>query len=158
MELADPTNKSKTQRAWIGGGTFSENALCMRSGIATLKYLIQNRKSVYKKISGLGEQVRKSADEMFSENGIRTKTTGAGSLFATHFLSENQKDIHSPLDVNASDKTAEKQYYFSLIARNGIYYLPGHVGAISTVHLKSDIDYYLAATEKYARKMGKAQK
>jgi glutamate-1-semialdehyde 2,1-aminomutase len=157
MELADVTNKSKTQRCWIGGGTFSENALCMSAGLATIRHLMKNRKSIYRKIDKLGDSVRKSTDKIFAENGLRTKSTGAGSLFATHFLSDGQENIASPTDVNASNRVAEKRYYFSMIARDGIYYLPGHVGAVSTAHEKSDIDDFLASTRTYAKKIGKVQ-
>jgi glutamate-1-semialdehyde 2,1-aminomutase len=157
MSLADIRDKTKTQRCWIGGGTFSENALCMKAGIATLDYLARNRKSLYKNINKLAEDLRTSVDKIFSEKGIRTKSTGAGSLFATHFLSEGQDDIQSPSDAIAADKPAEKRYYFSLIARNGIYYLPGHIGAISTAHSRADVDHYLAATEEYAKRRSSFQ-
>ena len=68
LESADVSNKSKTQRAWIGGGTFSENALCMRAGIATLEHLKRNRKSVYKKINGLGGE----SGNLWIESFLRT--------------------------------------------------------------------------------------
>ncbi len=163
MSLADVNHKSKTQRCWIGGGTFSENALCMKAGIATLGFLMRNRKSLYKNLNRLAEDLRTSVDRIFSENGIRTKSTGAGSLFTTHFLSEDQDDILSPSDASAAKKAAQKDYYFSLIARNGIYFIPGHLGAISTAHSRSDIDQFLHATEEYAKRRellavsGKAQ-
>lgn len=152
LSLADVTNKSKTQRCWIGGGTFSENALCMKSGIATLEFLQRNRKSLYKNINKLAEDLRTSVDKIFSENGIRTKSTGAGSLFTTHFLSEDQSDILSPSDVNASKKAEQKHFYFSMIARNGIYFIPGHLGAISTAHSAADVRNYLKAAEAYAKR------
>lgn len=150
MSLADITNRSKTERAWIGGGTFSENAMCMRTGIATLNYLSKNRKSLYRNLNKLGEYLRKSIDRAFSSNGMRTISTGAGSLFATHFLTENQTEIRSPSDVIAANKPEQKHYYFSLISRHGIYYLPGHIGAISAAHSKEDVDAYVRATEEYA--------
>ncbi len=152
MSLADTANKSKTQRCWIGGGTFSENALCMKAGIATLEYLSGNKKSLYKNLNKLAEDLRRSVDRIFSENGVRTKSTGAGSLFTTHFLSENQEEILSPSDVGLSNKHAQKAYYFSLIARNGIYFLPGHLGAISAAHTREDVDDYIRSTEQYAKK------
>ena len=152
MSLADTTNKSKSQRCWIGGGTFSENALCMKAGIATLEFLSRNRKSVYKNLNKLAEDLKESVDKIFAENGVRTISTGAGSLFNTHFLSEGQSEISSPTDVNSSDKAAQRNYYFSLIARNGIYFIPGHLGAISTAHSQLDVDQYIRATEQYAKR------
>ena len=153
MSLADVTNKSKTERCWIGGGTFSENSLCMKSGIATLNHLGKNRKSIYRNLNRLGEDLRKSVDKAFAERGIRTSSSGAGSLFTTHFLSENQAGVSSPSDVSATNKDVQKHYYFSLIARDGIYFIPGHLGAVSTAHSRADIDAYISATERYAKKV-----
>jgi glutamate-1-semialdehyde 2,1-aminomutase len=152
MSLADVTNKSKTERCWIGGGTFSENSLCMKTGIATLNHLSKNRKSIYRNLNRLGEDLRKSVDKIFAEHGIRTSSSGAGSLFTTHFLSANQDGVSSPSDVSVSNKDAQKDYYFSLIARDGIYFIPGHLGAVSTAHSRADIDAYINATERYAKK------
>lgn len=153
LELANVTTpKSKTERVWIGGGTFSENALCMCSGIATLRHLIENRKSIYKPLEKMGNKLRTSVDKMFGENGFRTRTTGAGSLFATHFLTDDQEEISSPDDVDSSNRMLEKQYYFSMIAEHGIYFLPGHIGAISTVHSENDVEDFVNASQTFAKK------
>lgn len=145
------THREKTDRVWIGGGTFSENALCMCSGIATLTHLNHERKSIYRRLEKLGEKLRSSLDRTFEEHGYRTKTTGAGSLFATHFLNEGQKDITSPEDVSSSNRKLEKEYYLSMIANHNIYFLPGHIGAISTVHTDTDIDNLISGSRKFAR-------
>jgi glutamate-1-semialdehyde 2,1-aminomutase len=147
LSLADTRlHNSKTDRVWIGGGTFSENALCMRAGIATINRLIERKKEIYGKISKLGERLRESLDKQFKETGLRTQTTGVGSLFATHFLRRDQQQITSPEDVNKSDRDKEKRYCFYLIAERGIYFLPGHIGAISTVHTEADIDALIDAS------------
>lgn len=151
MALADVQNKSKSERCWIGGGTFSENALCMKAGLATLKHLSANKGSIYKKIGEHGSNIRKQVDKVFSDHGIKSQTTGLGSLFATHFLSEDQKMIIGPRDVDRSDRSLEKKYYFDLIANNNIYFIPGHIGAISTVHQGSDIKAFVEATERFAQ-------
>ena len=152
LELADVNaHKTKTERVWIGGGTFSENALCMRAGIATINRLIQDKKEIYSRLGKLGDKLRKSVDKAFAASGYRTCTTGAGSLFATHFLDEGQKSISSPEDVNSSDRATEKKYYFTLIAEHGIYFLPGHIGAVSTVHSSADIDKFVSASISFAK-------
>ena len=153
LSLADATKRSKTERCWIGGGTFSENALCMRAGIATLEHLMENKRSIYRQISKLGEKDRSSVDKVFAENGIRTNTTGGGSLFATHFLTDSQRRISSPYDVNDSDRVTEHEYGFSLIADHGIYYLPGHIGSISTAHDERDVENLIQATAIVAKKL-----
>ena len=151
LDLADTrTHEKKTERVWIGGGTFSEDALCMRAGIATIDRLAERKKEIYGVIGEFGEKLRNSIDSVFYEKGIITKSTGAGSLFATHFMSEGQKNICSPEDVYASDRIKEKQYYFYLIAEAGIYFIPGHVGAVSTVHTSADIVKFVESSSKFA--------
>lgn len=151
LDLADTrTHEKKTERVWIGGGTFSENALCMRAGIATINRLAERKKEIYTGIGKFGKNLRNSIDSVFYEKGIMTKSTGNGSLFATHFMSEGQKKISSPQDVNSSDRIKERQYYFYLIAQAGIYFIPGHVGAVSTVHTSADMVKFVESTSKFA--------
>jgi glutamate-1-semialdehyde 2,1-aminomutase len=148
LQLVDMTaHRPKQERCWIGGGTFSEQALSMRAGIATLDYLRKRKNTIYPSIGKLGDQLRKEIDKKFAEHGIASRSTGAGSLFATHFLKRGQNDIRSPQDVISSDEMMTKRYYFSLISNHGIFFLPGHIGAVSTCHTKSDVDYYVKSTE-----------
>lgn len=159
LSLADTTIKRpKQERCWIGGGTFSEHAMSMRAGIATLKHLKAKRASIYPSIGKLGEELRRETDQAFSEQGIATKTTGAGSLFETHFLKSNQETIRSPEDVVMSDQSTKHDYYFSLIAKHGIFFLPGHIGAISTAHARSDISEFVKSTSSYAEDLAKTRK
>ncbi len=159
LSLADTTIKRpKQERCWIGGGTFSEHALSMRAGIATLKLLRARRSSVYGTIGKLGEELRRKVDRSFSEAGISTRTTGAGSLFATHFLRSNQEDIKNPQDVVMTDQKTMHKYCFALIASYGIFFLPGHIGAISTAHTATDILRFVESTENFADKLSSFKK
>jgi glutamate-1-semialdehyde 2,1-aminomutase len=159
LSLTDMTvERPKEERCWIGGGTFSEHALSMRAGIATLKELRARKKAIYSSIGNLGRQLREGVDQAFRDEGIRTKTTGEGSLFATHFLKADQDDIKSPQDVVKSDEKTMREYYFSLIASHGIYFIPGHIGAISTAHSQSDITHYIKSTAEFASALVQSRK
>jgi glutamate-1-semialdehyde 2,1-aminomutase len=158
LSLADTTvERPKQERCWIGGGTFSEHALSMRAGIATLKHLRERKNSIYNSIGNFGKQLSKNVDQSFADHGIHTKTTGLGSLFATHFLNPNQEDIKSPQDVIMSDQKTKREYYFSLIASHGIFFIPGHIGAISTAHSKTDISYFVKSTESFAENLARSK-
>jgi glutamate-1-semialdehyde 2,1-aminomutase len=151
LALADTRDKkAKNERAWIGGGTFSEHALAMRAGKATIEHLRENRKRIYPTLNRLGQKVRNSIDQSFKRNGIRTESTGLGSLFATHFLEDNQENVQGPDDVVNTNKELQRIYYFSLLAEDNILFLPGHIGAISTAHSQSDIEAFVDASEKKA--------
>lgn len=64
MEHADTTGKKKTERSYVGGGTFSANPASMTSGYATLSVL-KNNSSIYSKINDLGEYARKELSKFF---------------------------------------------------------------------------------------------
>ncbi len=151
MILADPSvNRPKDERAWIGGGTFSEHALAMCSGRVTLEYLKKNRKSVYGSLEREGDEVRRSLNKEFEKRGIRSTTTGATSLFGTHFLSDHQNEISSQEALIESRRELELPYFLYLMAIKGIFILPGHISAISAVHTKFDISQLVRATGDFA--------
>src|SRR6185503_18154292 len=85
MSLADPVSrKDKEARCAIGGGTFSANPITMTAGLATLRFL-KNNKSIYDKIDKLGDLARAGLAKIFEGAEIPCKVTGLNSIFMTHF-------------------------------------------------------------------------
>jgi glutamate-1-semialdehyde 2,1-aminomutase len=137
MAYADP-KLPKNERAWIGGGTFSANPLSMTAGLSTLQNLIANNGVIYPYLNELGEEARRGIDKAFAEVGIHSATTGLGSLLLTHF----PKDCEALKDARAvynCDRRLQFQFYFALLAKHNIFFLPGHLGAISYAHTKQHI-------------------
>ncbi len=132
LSLADPSRKERFVS--IGGGTFSENPLTMVAGLATVKHLRKNAKSIYPRLEKLGARLRDGVDREFGENGIEAHTTGMGSLFLTHFGTVPT----SPEETSTEDKPMQKRYALALMPR-GLFILPGHPGGISTAHTDADI-------------------
>ena len=143
MEYADTTEKKKSKRSYVGGGTFSANPISMTSGYTTLDYL-KSKKSVYSKINSLGEFARAGIEKIFDG---RVAVTGKGSLFMTHFLKEDIKKIANSSDVAKCDARKLQKYHFKLIAQDEIFFLPGKLGAISEAHTKEDIKKIIRASE-----------
>jgi len=135
MEYADTTGKKKSERSYVGGGTFSANPTSMTSGYATLSVL-KNNNSIYSKINDLGEYARKELTKSFDGKVI---VTGKGSLFMTHFVKKGISEITNATQASMCDVTALHDYHFKMIARDGIFFLPGKLGAISNSHTKEDI-------------------
>ena len=149
MKVANPVeNRSKEQLCYVGGGTFSSNPLTMTAGYATLNYISKNRQTVYNKINKLGDIARIGLRKLFSDYRLKTKVTGTGSLFLTHFLSNKVDDIMNANDVSLSDNETLAKYHFSLMTKYGIFFLPHKMGAISAVHDVKDIQNLINATEK----------
>ena len=135
MEYADTTEKKKTERSYVGGGTFSANPTSMTAGYATLSVL-KNNSSVYSKINDLGAYARKEITKFFEGKVI---VTGMGSLFMTHFVKDGISEITNATQASMCDVKALHEYHFKMIAHDGIFFLPGKFGAISNAHTKADI-------------------
>lgn len=145
MEFADTTGKKKSERSYVGGGTFSANPASMVTGYATLSTL-KSKKSIYSKINALGEFARKEITKVFDG---RVAVTGKGSLFMTHFLQNGISEITNSTHVSKCDSQTLQKYHFKMIAHDGIFFLPGKLGAISDAHTKADIKKIVLASENF---------
>jgi glutamate-1-semialdehyde 2,1-aminomutase len=145
MEYADTTGKKKSERSYVGGGTFSANPASMVAGYATLSELKSN-KAIYSKINGLGDFARKELGNVFGEKVI---ITGKGSLFMTHFTQNNIRKITNSTDAARCNSSMLQKYHFKMIAQDGIFFLPGKLGAISYEHSKEDIKKMVTASENF---------
>ena len=145
MEYADTTGKKKSERSYVGGGTFSANPASMVSGHATLSQL-KSKRSIYSKINSLGEFARKEIGKSFDG---RVAVTGIGSLFMTHFLKDGITEVRNAAQAAKCDGEMLASYHFKMIAHDGIFFLPGKLGAISDAHSKADIKRIVSASEDF---------
>ena len=145
MEHANTSMNSKKNRTYIGGGTFSANPLTMIAGDTTLDVL-KNKSTLYKKLDGLGKDTTKMLKKVFADDAI---VTGKGSLFMTHFPRNEMTEIINATDAAKCDQTKLFNYHFDMLAKNGIFFLPGKLGAFSDAHSKSDIKEMKCATESF---------
>ena len=143
MERLDTTLYPRPQYSFHGG-TFTANPITMTAGLTTLKLLEDG--SLINQLNMLGQKIRRRLKEIFENNSLDVQVTGASSLFNVHFTKEEVKDASVTSKANR-EKLME--YHLNLIA-NGVFFLPTHVGALSTSHLKEDIDKLFSETEKYA--------
>ena len=145
MEFADTTGKKKTERSYVGGGTFSANPASMVTGYSTLNHL-KSKKAVYSKINDLGKFARKEIGKAFDG---KVAVTGKGSLFMTHFLKDGISEINNSSQAAKCDGALLTKYHFKMIAHDGIFFLPGKLGAISDAHSKDDIKKMVKASEEF---------
>ena len=145
MEFADTTGKKKSERSYVGGGTFSANPASMVAGYSTLNHL-KSKKAVYSKINDLGKFARKEIGNVFDG---KVAVTGKGSLFMTHFLKDGITEINNSSQAAKCDGALLAKYHFKMIAHDGIFFLPGKLGAISDAHSKDDIKKIVKASEEF---------
>jgi len=152
MKYASTSIFSKTDRAYIGGGTFSANPLTMMAGSTMLTTIKNKGNLLYKKLNSFGIETRKMLDKKFGGSVI---TTGIGSLFLTHFLSDSTYEINNAADAAKCNIKKLHDYHFHMIANDGIFFLPGKLGAFSDVHTKSDIANLAKSTDEFLTKFKK---
>lgn len=145
MKISDTQTHARHNRSYVGGGTFSANPITMTSGRAMLQFLKKNS-TVYKKIGKLGERARRGLDKIFDDKAI---ITGKGSLFMPHFLANGVTEIKNASDAAKCDADLLHRYHFEMIARDGIFFLPGKLGAISYAHNEADIKALLEASRRF---------
>jgi glutamate-1-semialdehyde 2,1-aminomutase len=152
MKYASTSIFSKTDRAYIGGGTFSANPLTMAAG-STMLTIIKNKGNLlYKKLNSFGIETRKMLDKKFAGSVI---TTGIGSLFLTHFLDDSIYKINNATDAAKCNIKKLHDYHFHMIANDGIFFLPGKLGAFSDAHTKFDIKTMAKSTDEFLTKFKK---
>ncbi len=152
MNYANTSTFSKLNRAYIGGGTFSANPLTMIAGNSTLATIKKNGNILYRKINNFGSEARKMLDKKFDGRVI---TTGIGSLFLTHFPSTTIYEIKNATDAAKCNIKKLHDYHFHMIANDGIFFLPGKLGAFSDMHTKSDITNMAQSTDNFLTKFKK---
>jgi len=147
MKITDINSKNRLNRSYIGGGTFSANPITMKSGRTMLKFLKKNSGPVYKKIGKLGEEARRGLSKILQGQAV---VTGRGSLFMPHFLANGVTQVTNAEDASRCNTEILKRYHFELMVKDGIFFLPGKLGAISYVHSGNDIKKLLEASKRFA--------
>src|SRR5438132_13388268 len=120
--------------------------MTMAAGLATLKYIDENRNEVYLKLYELGAKARAGLTKIFNEAKIDVQVTGEGSVFLTHFLNNRVRSIRNSVDAALSDHDLLYKYHMGLLALHQIFFLPSKMAAISSVHTTTDITHLLDAT------------
>jgi glutamate-1-semialdehyde 2,1-aminomutase len=130
------------------GGTFTGNPITMTAGLATLKALEDG--VLINGLNKLGNRIRIELREIIERNNEHVQLVGDGSLFNVHFTKEKVMDA---LIASRTDKKRLFDYNLHLITR-GIFFLPGHNGALSTAHSDIDIERLFRETEQYFKQTG----
>ena len=152
-----PGGPGRQSRSYIGGGTFSANPVTMAAGAATLRELGAGGAGAYDRLGEMGARVRRGLSRAL---GGRAAVTGTGSLFMVHFAPGGgagsaggppPPSVRSAADAAACDTGMLRRYHFEMIARDGIFFLPEKMGALSLEHADGDARALVEATERFAQ-------
>jgi glutamate-1-semialdehyde 2,1-aminomutase len=67
----------------------------------------------------------------------------------THFLKGNITEVTNAVQAAKCDSVMLAKYHFKMIAQDGIFFLPGKLGAISDAHSKDDIKKMIRASQNF---------
>ena len=67
----------------------------------------------------------------------------------THFLSGGISEVKNAQDASMCDIKMLQRYHFDMIAKDGIFFLPGKLGAFSSVHSQSDVKNLINASQRF---------
>lgn len=146
MERLDATIYERPQLCFHGG-TFSANPITTTAGLTMLKLLEDG--IIIRQLNKRGTKLRQQLKEIFEKNQIDVQVSGIGSLFLVHFAREEIKDIRG---VSRADTQRLDDYHVSLM-KNGVFFLPRKLGALSKAHTEADLERLLAKTECFAKSL-----
>lgn len=126
------------------GGTFTGNPVTMAAGLATVKALEDGK--LTNRLNKRGDYVRRELRDIFERKKMSVQISGISSLWHTHFAAEEPKDATT---VSHADNEKLARYHMHLI-ENGVFFLPGKAGALSTAHTEADLDRLLSQTESFS--------
>lgn len=144
MEIANAKSMSRQERCYIGGGTFSANPASMVAGAATLRTLKESP-ATYERINKMGGDARASLGRILEG---RAQVTGRGSLFMTHFTESGP--VVDAAGAAGCNHQSVVRYHMHIMAHDGIFILPGKLGAFSSAHTPDDVRDLAGATERFA--------
>lgn len=147
MERTDALLYEKPQLSFHGG-TFTANPVTLSAGMVMLRALEDG--NVIRGLNAEGERVQKRLEDVFERGKAHAKVNRAGSLFHVHFTKE---EVTSPEIASRADKKRLAEYH-SALTENGVFFLSGKTGAISSTHSSEDLEKLVSETENYVKHSG----
>lgn len=126
-------------------GTLAGNPLAMAAGLATLRYLRDNRKEIYPRLDRLSTELTAGVLAVAKEAGVPVCCNRVGSMFTWFFASGPVTDWNTA----AKCDTEAFGRFFRAMLENGVYLPPSQFEAafVSAAHTEGDIQQTIAAAK-----------
>jgi len=105
---------------------------------------------IYDRIGKLGERARSGVEQALNEAGVPALSTGVGSMFLTHFLKTPGAEVKSIRDVASNTDRVRLQDYHLELMNHSVFFLPTHIGMVSSAHTAEEIERLIQATRESA--------
>jgi glutamate-1-semialdehyde 2,1-aminomutase len=126
-------------------GTLSGNPLAMAAGLATLRYLGQNKKEIYPRLDRLAAELTAGVVAAAKDAGVPVCCNRVGSMFTWFFTAGPVTDW----DSAAKSDTEAFGRFFRAMLDNGVYLPPSQFEAafLSAAHTEEDVQQTIAAAK-----------
>ncbi|MDO4689706.1 MAG: glutamate-1-semialdehyde 2,1-aminomutase [Fusobacterium sp.] len=134
-------------------GTLSGNPISAKAGFATIKYLKENKKEVYKELEEKTIYLIERINKLAEKYSVNICLNHLGSLFTIFFTDSHKVEN---LDDSLKSDTENFSIYFNTMLEEGIIVPPSQFEAhfLSLAHTKEDLDKTLVSIEKAFKKIG----
>src|SRR5262249_5516697 len=122
------------------------NPMTLVAGEAVMRALTP---PIYRRLSELGESLRRKLRRALAETGVPTQVTGIASLFGIHF---NARPIRSYRDVVTDDAEMTKGLYTAL-RTEGVLLQPTCAGALGVMTTETEVDTLVDAVGRVVRRL-----
>jgi glutamate-1-semialdehyde 2,1-aminomutase len=144
MEKVAPTGDAAHDRKHVvyHSGTYNANPVAMAAVKTSIGRL--RRGDVYPLINGFGEAIRSAFRNGIERSGVQGTATGIGSLAQCHFGVSGP--VRRPEEMLPQDAKQGRRLH-SLLLQQGLFFIPGPRGYLSTAHTPEDIERAISVIE-----------
>ncbi len=159
-EILSLVGHDSSKKVKFSGGTYSAHPASMLAAKTFMEYLVNHEEEIYPRLSALGEQARRTAEEAFGAEGLYARcprysdgVLPGSSLSLVAFPYEEGRELRSPEDVRdpalCDVVLAEEVLQLALLVHD-VYTMHG-LGAISAAHTTEDLGFLREAYARVAR-------
>ena len=136
-------------------GTLSGNPVSVRAGYETIKYLAENRDTLYQELAKKVEYIVTRARKSAAKYNVPVVINSIGSLFTIFFT--DRAEVNN-LEDSLSSNTEHFAIYFNTMLENGVICPPSQFEAhfVSMAHTQKDLDDTLAIMDMAFKKIGES--
>jgi glutamate-1-semialdehyde 2,1-aminomutase len=123
-------------------GTYNGHPVAVAAAIATVRYMVEHRQSLYGQVEELGRSMENGIVEIFRRRGVPACIARQGSAFSFYLMPEPPQDLHGLIAGHdfAKDVAIRRE-----LIRRGVFFVPIATKqcSLSTAHTKADVDFTL---------------
>jgi glutamate-1-semialdehyde 2,1-aminomutase len=123
-------------------GTYNGHPVAVSAAIRTVRYLVENQSTLYRRVDALGEKLERGILDSFRKGGITAVVSRQGSALSFYLMPDHPNDFHDILDSHDFERDVALR---RALIKRGVFVVPiaTKQWSISCAHTDADIDFTL---------------